>query len=126
MKGIVRLAIKVFVYVVIVIPVVRGIAGMIFGANWFGWLVGVIAAIALAFWLETTGTSNRILAKIFSGEAVQSTGKAVKESLEGIFEDDGSSPSPRGVETTMKCENCGAQVTLKGGHGKCDACDSAY
>ena len=121
MKGIVRLLIKFFVYVLLIIPLVRGIVGAIFGSGWLGWLVGVIAAIGLALWLESTGTSNKLLARLFSGDSSNTEGQASAPT--GRFFESALSG---GVETTMKCPNCGSQVTLRDGHGKCKACDSAF
>ena len=122
MKGIVRLVIKLVVYIGIVIPVVRSTIGALLGGGGFGWIVGLIVAIGLAIWLETTGTSNRLLVKLFSGKSDSAKDVSVGEAVGSLFSDG----APKGLETTMKCPNCGAQVTLYDGHGKCRACDSAF
>ncbi|MCL2080802.1 MAG: hypothetical protein FWH16_01735 [Oscillospiraceae bacterium] len=120
MKGIIRLVIKFVVYVAIVIPLVRTVVGAIFGSGGFGWVMGIVAAIGLAVWLETTGTSNRLLAKLFGAVSDAGSGGSA-QSAGSLF-----SEEPKGLETTMKCPNCGSQVTLINNHGKCRACDSAF
>ena len=122
MSGLIRLVIKGVVYIFIVIPVVRAIVGGLVGGG-VGWFLGLVVAIGLAIWLETTGTSNRLLARIFSGNSGGGGNQAsAGESLGQIFDPNAS----KGLETTMKCPNCGSQVTLINGHGKCRACDSAF
>ena len=122
MKGLVRWAIKLAAYYFIVFPVVGGILRSVFD-NWFGWLLGFIVATGVAVWLETTGLSNKILASIFDPN--KSAKKTMGEAVGSLFES-GDSSSKGGVETTMQCPNCGSQVTLIDGHGKCRACDSAF
>jgi hypothetical protein len=121
MGGLIRLIIKGIFYIAIIIPVIRAVVGT-FLPGWFGWLIGVVVAIAVAIWLETSGTSNKILASIFNPD--KSVKDAAAESMSSLFESEGT--ASKGVETTMKCPNCGSQVTLFDGHGKCRACDSAF
>jgi hypothetical protein len=113
--------IKLVVYVVIFFPLVGAIAGGILGNGWFGGFIGFAAAAGLAIWLETTGTSNKLLARLFSSAAGDQNAQAGGP-VGSIFE----SEAPKGPETTIKCSGCGSQVTLYGGHGKCEACDRAY
>ena len=117
MQGLVRLIIKAAVYLVIVFPLVTAIMRNFLGWGWGGF-IGFVVAAGLAVWLETTGKSNEILAKIF-GAGKQS---AAGGSVANIFE---SSSEPKGIETTEKCPNCASNITLINGHGKCEACDHA-
>jgi hypothetical protein len=122
MGGLIRLIVKGFFYIVVIIPVIRGIVSSFIPWGWLGWLLGLIVAAGVAIWLETSGLSNKILASIFNpNKSVKDT---IGEGVGSLFESEGS--SPKGPETTMTCPNCGTSVTLYGGHGKCEACDSAF
>ena len=117
MSGLVKWAIKGAAYYFIVFPVVMGILQSFLGWG-FGSFLGFIAATGLAIWLEKTGKSNQILARVFGGAKQSAAGGSVAD----IFD---PTPAPKGIETTAKCPNCSSNITLINGHGKCEACDHA-
>jgi len=120
MSGLIRLIVKGVVYIVVVFPLVTAIMRNFLGWGWGGF-IGFVVAAGLALWLETSGKSNEILAKVFSGGA--NTQSAAGGSVADIFT--AAAPEPQGVETTAKCPNCASNITLINGHGKCEACDHA-
>lgn len=124
MGSMIRFLIKFFVYVFLVIPIVRAIVGFIVPWTWLAWILGIVAAIGVSVWLESTGTSNKILASIFDPN--KSAGDAMGESMSDLFSGGDKKSAHKPVETTMTCPSCGKQVTLHDGRGKCGACDTSY
>ena len=120
--GLVRLIIKGFFYIAIVIPLVRTIVASFIPWGWMSWLLGMVAALGVAFWLESSGLSNKLLSAVFNPN--KSVKKTLGEGMSSLFES--GDASPKGTETSMTCPNCGTQVTLLGGRGKCRACDTAF
>jgi len=118
----VKLLVKGIFYLVFVIPFVRWVVGLFIPWAWLAWILGIIVALIVAFSLEKSGTSDKILASLFSpNKSVKDT---IGQEMSSLF--DGGDQAPKGPETTIKCPNCGSQVNLIGGHGKCRACDTAF
>ena len=116
-----RLVIKFIFYFMIVFPFVGAVVGAIVGQGFIGGVVGFIAAVGTAFWLEKNGVTNRILDKLSNAVKGSGSTSSTDSVLPNLFSD-----KPTGVETTMDCPNCGSKVTLINGRGKCDSCDSAF
>ena len=122
MSNILKVIIKALFYILIVFTLVRWIVGLFIPWTWLVWVLGTVVALAVAYSLEKSGMTNKILAALFDPK--KSVKDTIGESMSSMF-DDGSA-TDKGLETTMKCPNCGSMVTLNNGHGKCRACDSAF
>lgn len=115
-----RLLIKVGFYIVFWTVATGILQGILFD-NWFGTFLSTVIALAIGIWLEVSGTSNKIIGTLLKPK--QSFEQAVNEFANEAGQ---GAATPMGVETSMDCPNCGAQVKLIGGHGKCRACDTAF
>lgn len=115
MEKLLKFAVRFFIYFCIILPLLTNV----FGGGWFGGIIGFVLAVIIMVACEITGAMAKLIKRILSF-----TGKAMRNQSSSLANTLGEAIAP--VETAIVCNNCGTQVTLKNGQGKCPGCDSIF
>ncbi|MDL2232446.1 hypothetical protein LJC63_02545 [Ruminococcaceae bacterium OttesenSCG-928-L11] len=115
MELLLNIVIRWFMYVMILFPFTRGIFS--FAGNVLSWILAFLLSAFVISILEIRGQTKKIVqffAKLL-GAKLKSSDGAVSNVLAQAIDPD---------EIYKECPNCGSQVLLSNGKGKCDSCDT--
>jgi len=114
MRLLISIGIRFFTYIVVLLPILRGIFS---GLGWFGIVPALILLVIIASILE----ARKIMAKlvdfvldIFKLSPATGDSKSsniIDEIIQAVV---------------IECDSCGTQVKLRLNKGKCEACGKVY
>jgi ssDNA-binding Zn-finger/Zn-ribbon topoisomerase 1 len=114
MRLIINIALRVILYGSIIFPILQSIVP---GNNVFSSIIAGLLLVVVVVILEARKLTGKLVDKLCSILGVAASSAAAGNDLTGAI---ASAIAPN--ETSAECPNCGAQVKLLNGKGKCDSC----